>query len=230
MPLLAILSDLHCNRDRPGGDPLMDHLLAEAVQRLNTHVRPDVVVIPGDLIENPEDLELLQSVKDVLDRLNCPYLVLPGNHDPVREVFYSIFPDPGPQRDVAGIRFLCFVDPEAAGHCATRPANGIERMHRCREDGFEGVVIALQHVAVMPPGAIRSPHRYTNTIEVLAAMERSRIDLAIGGHVHFASKLIQSGRSRCLSAGKLGEPPHPYTLIKLDSDSLSSCTEFLVNE
>jgi 3',5'-cyclic AMP phosphodiesterase CpdA len=229
MPRLAILSDFHCERDKPDGDPLMDHLLAEAVQRLNTRIKPDVVLIPGDVVQNPEDLELLRSVKQVLDNLDCPYLAIPGNHDAAPEIFYTVFDDPGPRRDVAGVRFLRFLDPEAEGYCATRPASGIERMHRCREDGFDGKIIALQHVAVMPPEAIDTPYYYLNASDIIAAMETSRIDLALGGHVHDASDIIESGGARYLSAGMLGEPPHPYTLIDIQGETFSSRVEFLVN-
>ncbi len=50
------------------------------------------------MINNPEGSNakvLLQELKQLLELLNAPYIVIPGNHDPAPEIFYQTFDDPG---------------------------------------------------------------------------------------------------------------------------------------
>jgi 3',5'-cyclic AMP phosphodiesterase CpdA len=54
------------------------------VQDLNERIHPDVLLLPGDILDNgaaPDACELRQRIALVLDRLRCPHLILPGNHD-----------------------------------------------------------------------------------------------------------------------------------------------------
>ena len=127
---IAQITDLHMRHHLPGTahiprrkSRLVPDLLRRAVERLRAE-RPDVVILSGDLLdypldrmEDPETLPLgradLVLVRDILEGLDCPRLVLPGNHDPeplVAEVFASPL-----EIDVAGHRVLTFVD-ETFGH------------------------------------------------------------------------------------------------------------------
>jgi len=77
--LLAQLSDPHIGADWAGGDPTAG--LASAVETLVTMpVRPDALLVSGDLSEHATDAEYKQ-VGELLAPLGVPLYVLAGNHD-----------------------------------------------------------------------------------------------------------------------------------------------------
>lgn len=95
---IAAITDLHFSRQplemssRKG--EWASVLLKRAVARLNRYIKPDVTVILGDLLDDPaapDAVDLLNDLRRVLDDLAMPWLVIPGNHDPEKTVFYSVF-------------------------------------------------------------------------------------------------------------------------------------------
>ena len=77
--LLAHLSDPHIGADWAGGDPTA--AFASAVDTiLAMPVRPDAVLVSGDLSEHATDAEY-EQVRELLTRLRTPVYALPGNHD-----------------------------------------------------------------------------------------------------------------------------------------------------
>ncbi|HEX6206318.1 MAG TPA: phosphodiesterase [Solirubrobacterales bacterium] len=80
MPVLLVqLSDLHIGADENGFDPV-PHLEAvvEAVRRLPN--RPDAVLVSGDLTDDGAE-DGYRVAREMLERLDAPLHVLPGNHD-----------------------------------------------------------------------------------------------------------------------------------------------------
>jgi 3',5'-cyclic AMP phosphodiesterase CpdA len=77
--LLVQLSDLHIGASENGFDPV-PHLEAvvEAVRSLPN--RPDAVLVSGDLTDDGAEHGYLLA-REMLDRLEVPLHVLPGNHD-----------------------------------------------------------------------------------------------------------------------------------------------------
>lgn len=77
--LVAQLSDLHVGATWLPADPLARlHLAIDEIARLSR--QPDTFVITGDLAECGTDQEY-ETIKEALDTLKAPLLVLPGNHD-----------------------------------------------------------------------------------------------------------------------------------------------------
>lgn len=72
MRSVAHISDLHFGYN--------DALLADALRQSLTELRPDVLVISGDLVEHATDAEF-QVARDYLATLPKPQIVVPGNHD-----------------------------------------------------------------------------------------------------------------------------------------------------
>jgi 3',5'-cyclic AMP phosphodiesterase CpdA len=90
--LLAQLSDPHVGALWAGGDPAAG--LAAAVETvLSMPVRPDAVLVSGDLSDNATDAEY-EQVRELLAPLRAPLYVLPGNHDD-RGVLRRHFEVPG---------------------------------------------------------------------------------------------------------------------------------------
>lgn len=199
-------------------------LLQRTVERLNRVVCPDVTVVLGDLIDDPTAADapaLLSTLRGILDRLDCPWLALPGNHDPDPTTFFAAF-DPVGHLDVAGVRLVSFVDPEAPGYNATRHAGELARMATLAAD-HPGPLVALQHVPVTRPGA-ETPYGYTNEPEVKAAMRAHGYTLAISGHFHGGAPLCQTDDLATIVVPALCEAPFSFALITLENGRIQSQT------
>jgi 3',5'-cyclic AMP phosphodiesterase CpdA len=71
-------SDTHISR--LGGTPSEN--LSFLVDFLNEELRPDLVIHTGDVvILNPDSPDDRQAARQLLEQINAPLLVLPGNHD-----------------------------------------------------------------------------------------------------------------------------------------------------
>ena len=93
MPLIAQLTDLHVTAGGAlayGRVDTLAHLRA-AVAHLNAlSPAPDAVIVTGDLVDAGTAAEYA-VVRPELDRLNAPYLPIPGNHDGA--AFWPAFAD-----------------------------------------------------------------------------------------------------------------------------------------
>lgn len=69
---LLHLSDLHFGRVRP---ELLDPLIAQV-----NDLAPDLVAISGDLTQRARDWQFMRA-REMMDRIEPPCLVVPGNHD-----------------------------------------------------------------------------------------------------------------------------------------------------
>ncbi len=219
---IALLADLHyapsCPGTRRRGD-IAPILLRRAVRRLNRLVRPDVTLVLGDLLDDGtrEDApDRLARLRAILDKLECPYLAIPGNHDGDPERFYRVFERPGGIVDIAGARFLTFLDAEAPGHNATRAPRDLARFQAARAD-FPGLIVALQHVCLFPPGTADAPYNYTNAEAILAAMREAGPAVSVSGHYHRGTEDVRQGDLGFVCAPALCEPPFPFTVLTADA-------------
>ena len=79
MRTLVHLSDLHFGR--------VDYSLVEPLIKTVEELKPDVVVVSGDLTQRARS-EQFQEAREFLDALPHPQIVVPGNHDvPLYNVF-----------------------------------------------------------------------------------------------------------------------------------------------
>jgi 3',5'-cyclic AMP phosphodiesterase CpdA len=79
MKTLVHLSDLHFGR--------IDETLLEPVIATVTEVKPDVLVVSGDLTQRARSHQFKEA-REFLDKLPSPQIVVPGNHDvPLHNVF-----------------------------------------------------------------------------------------------------------------------------------------------
>lgn len=81
-PLRVVhLSDLHLGKKAEilSGDGLVTELRT-IIQRINT-VKPNLVVLTGDVAEDGQEAAWLQRAHELLLALEAPLVVIPGNHD-----------------------------------------------------------------------------------------------------------------------------------------------------
>lgn len=220
---IAVISDIHdavsCASPARLGQ-FGQTLALKVVHRLNRWEKPDAVLILGDCIDEPnapDALERLSAIKASLDLLDAPYIIIPGNHDPRADVFYSVMPRPGEHVDIGKVRFVPFLDAEAPGWHATRSAADLQRMRQCRGD-HDGPLVLLQHVPAMPPGESDVAFNYTNIEDVMDGMRACGATLTVGGHYHPGWQPVRRDGSAYLCAPGLCESPFQYTLIDLDDE------------
>lgn len=221
---IAVVSDLHFASEKLPNAPLRhgeysDTFLLRAVHRFNRFIRPDVVLVAGDLINNaldPDVPELLEKLKKTLDLLTVPYRVIPGNHDPVPDVFYKVFPEHRQMLDVGRFRFVPFADPETPVNNACRQPEDFERMRLAREN-WDGELIALQHVPVGPPGDHPCWYNFDNANDVLAAMKKYRFTACISGHEHAGLPVRELDGTTLICTPGLCESPFSYLVIDIDA-------------
>ena len=221
---IAVISDIHLSSGAALGrrGDIAEILLTRTVHRLNRYIRPDVTLVPGDVIDDassPDALQHLQRVRAVLDLLNSPSIVIPGNHDGALERFYRHFEKPLEHVDINGFRFVWFADCDEPDFNARRSDADLARMNRIRA-GHEGPIIALQHVPVLPPGTASCPYGYTNAEAVLDAMNRNGIGLAISGHFHTGLDPVRVNGVQVTAAPALSESPFSFLEIDIDGGSL----------
>ncbi|MCP4638784.1 MAG: hypothetical protein GY851_00050, partial [bacterium] len=224
---IAVISDLHYDSaeapelaERQGS--IADILLLRAVHRVNRLIKPDVAVILGDLVNRggePDALDDLRALRAIADLLESPCIAIPGNHDDTPGAFYSVFDRPDPIVDIGGVRLLPFIDPEEPGYNASRPEHEIERFAKARH-GFDGPVVALQHVPVFTPGTGDSPYNYTNAEAIMGAMTSHGVNLAICGHWHQGMDIADASATRTVVAPAACESPYAFLEIRLDGDNI----------
>ena len=222
---IAVIADLHFSEDTNPAIParqghLADIFLLRTIHRLNRYIKPDVTLILGDLLDEPDhpnSIELLQKLKTLCDKLESPYIAIPGNHDPVASTFYSVF-DEGPNfTDIKGVRFLPFLDNEAPGYNASRSDIDIAKFARARKS-FEGQIVSLHHVPLFPLGKSKSPYNYLNAEEIIAEMSSNGANLAISGHFHEGFDVLESDGISFFTAPALCETPFRFIELDLDND------------
>jgi histidinol phosphatase-like PHP family hydrolase len=222
---IAIISDIHLSSAPnlfPRRGEIAEILLLRAVYRINGMIKPDLSVVLGDLIDNGNDPQAgndLRKLKKILDRLESPSLILPGNHDGNEEAFYRVFPRPEHYLDIKGVRFAPFIDMEEPEYNARRSPFDLEFMNLLRED-FEGTIVTVQHVPLFPPGTCDCPYNYTNAGEIIETMRRNNIRLAVGGHFHPGVDLLRTSNANFVAAPALCESPFSFLEIDLDGEDI----------
>lgn len=219
---LVVITDVHFGDDNQITQrrcSIGDILLERAVRRINTLIKPEVVLVLGDLTDNgsaSDTEERLLDLRKILAKLSCPYIVIPGNHDGDDDLFYRVFNRPGEFTDVAGARFLAFIDQEEPGCNAYRSAAELQRFYKARAD-FNGPLIALQHVCLYPTEPKRAPYNYTNADDILKAMKEAGVALSISGHHHHGVDPVEVDGTTLITAPGLCEAPFPLLEITLDN-------------
>jgi len=219
---IAVISDLHfgaANGKRSGGD-IGDILLHRAVTRINEMIRPDVTVLLGDILEEgsaPDAPRLRARLRVILDGLECPTIVIPGNHDGDEEAFYADFERPPDVLEVAGMRLLPFLDEDRPGYCAARRPADRDRFRLARE-GFDGPLVALQHVPVFPVGAHDCPFNHLDAAAIIDCMTAAGVAISLSGHYHPGFEPIPVGPTLMASVPAFYDAPFPLTVVRLQDD------------
>jgi len=225
---MVVLTDIHFvgpDAERVGKTTPGDVLLLRAVERVNRSLKPDLVAILGDLIDDgdlPDAEEYLAIIRGCIEQIEPRAIVLPGNHDGPLDLFQRYFPPPPEWVDIGAIRIVPFIDPEVPEFCARRQEQDHHRLANARA-GHTGPLVTLQHVPISPPGMHECPFNYANADEVITGMKESGVSAAISGHYHEGFDLESEG-IRYICAPALFEPPFSFLEIELADNKIWSST------
>lgn len=191
MRVIAHISDLHFGYNDP--------LLARSLTQTLADIRPNVLVVSGDLVEHATDAEFL-SARKFLETLPRPQIIVPGNHD---LPFYNLW-----RRFTEGLdkyrRFItddsepAFVDDEiaivGADSAHHYPVKG-GKITESQLDGLVGLfssfpanlvrVLVTHHPFDLPEPS--NPHLLIGHSRRAVARLSPVVDILLAGHVHLSS-------------------------------------------
>lgn len=240
--VLMHISDLHA------GPPFNATLAAQVAQQAH-ELKPDLLVVSGDLVQRADIPSQWRTIRAYLKTLPSPQLIIPGNHDvplynPLARLLLPMFHykrqisrDLNPVFELPG---LVVVGGNSAhgltvdGGRLTK--NQMQRMERVFTRYPESAckVAVLHHHVINPPGNERR-HKIVNADEAVEFLDRCGVDLLLCGHIHVSyvgttldvRPDLRKGTIICQSGtttsrrGKLRERgKNSYNVIEIDEQAI----------
>lgn len=189
MPTLLHLSDLHF------GKPFLPDV-ASAVLEHAGELRPDVVVVSGDLTQRakPEEFD---RAREYLDRFDAPVVVTPGNHDvPLYRVWERFFaPYTNYRRhiaeeldtvdDVAGMAIVALNSSRRFTFSNGRIRQSqLDFATRAFAGSSDPVRIVVTHHHLAPPPDFEGGDVMPRARRALRRFTEIDVDLVLAGHMH----------------------------------------------
>lgn len=228
---IAQISDIHCGH--PKFDPkLMDAALNEIID-----LKPDLVVVAGDLTSEGYAPEYREA-KRYLDRLkDLHMIVIPGNHD-LKNVGFLHFRDAfGKSEQAARIPFTS-PDGQPPPRWATvvainssKPDLNEGEVGHLRYDWIRSAyeapddyrIFIIHHHLVPVPGTGRERNIVWDAGDVLALLSELHVDLVLCGHKHVPN-VWQLGEMLLINSGTAsshrvrGYTRPSYNVVEIDEE------------
>lgn len=237
MKNIAHISDLHFGAEQP-------EVVEGLIQDLAI-VAPTLAVVSGDLTQRARRREFL-AARLFLDRIPCPRLVVPGNHDiPLYDVINRFL------RPLVRFRryihedvdpFLLADDVAVMGLNTARSnawkdgrisAAQIETLRRRLGSLPEGVLkVVVTHHPFLPPPGDPSPPIVGRAREALLAAEACGVDLVLAGHLHHGytgdvrthhaniRRTILVAQAGTATSHRVRHEPNSYNVIRIGARRL----------
>lgn len=180
--VIAHLSDLHC-----GSQYFVPNLLDRALVEVN-ELRPDIVILTGDLTAMGYRQEFREA-RGYVDRILCPnILIVPGNHDS-RNVGYAHFDrlfagrDPIVREKGVTVVGVDSTEPDLDnGRIGRHRYPTIKQAFLERPTDFK--IFALHHHLLPIPGTGRERNVVNDAGDVLEVLIECGVNLVLSGHKH----------------------------------------------
>lgn len=234
LPLrIAQISDLHA-----GESTFRHELMTDIIGRINK-MRPDVVIVAGDLTAAGYEEEYVEADR-ILSMIERPKLVIPGNHD---------------SRNVGWIHFERFFGNRFSRH---REEFTPERAERSKATGFTAVgvdssepdvnegrvgrdryrwivsqftdpgdikIFAIHHHLVSIPGTGRERNIVQDAGDLLSHLSNLDIDLVLSGHKHVpffwgVNGMLIANSGTCATKRLRGLTPSSWNEIEIDATTI----------
>lgn len=192
-------------------------LFEQAIELINSTIRPDVVVITGDIVDRGSDRAAFEQASALVRRLQCPVVVVEGDHDPCgkEHPFTQYFGDRDGVKTVNGydLLFLPYNAPDAA---LDRLQKGLDR------ENAAGLRILCLHRMLRTSLLMDLLRRKYGVIllsprkdELLPMLEQSGGPvLVLCGHSH-TNYTERDGNITHVCTSSLAEYPHEMRIVKI---------------
>ncbi|MGI6774306.1 alkaline phosphatase [Acetomicrobium sp.] len=243
----AVLSDPHLALNEPENTWKMFHynqdILSWAIDEINERQDIDFVLVPGDLTKDSEPHNH-RAVRAMLDKLNVPYYVIPGNHDVKKDwmpqgnfgvvdfaryyeghgydgsdrSWYSVDPVPG----------LHLIGLDSASHPKFSNSWGgavtneqIEWLEKDLKANSGKEVIVMVHHALVKHEGKDDPRNYVeNADEVKRILHKYGVKATITGHLH-VTDIAEENDLYDISSPALSSFPLAYRVMEINGGELS---------
>ncbi len=227
------ISDIHC------GELTFDGKRMESIVEEVNAMHPDLVIVAGDLTAAGYEWEFAEAA-DWLGQVECPIVVVPGNHD-ARNVGYLHFehffgdrfsrsrlPFDAKRAAAIGAPGLTVVAVDSSEPDLNEGQIGRERYPWIREQFTEPDDIKLfviHHHLVAIPGTGRERNTINDAGDVLAELVHHGVDVVLSGHKHVPYFWGISGLLICNSGTATtkrlrGLTPASWNELELDQQSI----------
>jgi len=238
MRRVAHISDLHFGRTNP-------HVVGALILKLRA-LAPDVIVVSGDLTQRARSRQF-QEARHFLDALDCPTVVVPGNHDvPLENLFDRFFrPFAKFRRYITEDLSPTFQDEEIAiagintarsftraSGWITDPQIEVARQLFCSVDP-DVLKIVVTHHPFDIPQTLADKYLLRRSAQAIAALATCQADLYLAGHshvpfavlserrytvAHHTALIVQAGTSLSTRTRSV---PNSFNLIHLDRPAMT---------
>ncbi len=215
---IAIISDLNW------GTELTEILLQRLVSRLNRLVHPQATLIFGDTFDDSfssNSVVNLLYLKNILDKLDSPYMVIPGSFNTSSDQFFKIFAAPEQLKDICGIQFVSFANSGNHGNIVKQPHENLVRFRQCRKD-YSGIIVAFPQTGLFPQNRAKASYKKTDTKTTISCIKKNDILLSLSSNHQKKSDVIKNGNMTFINTPGICEPPFPYTVINIEKGQIQS--------
>jgi len=199
-------------------------LLNKVFQRMqHLDIKPDVVVVLGDLIEDGTDPNAdtdIIALHSELARTGIPFLVVRGNHDEKNERFAELFDVSTKLHKVGDYGFVVFDDTFAVNHETARDEQSLAATLNIAKKNPGLPLIAVQHAPIYPAIDSHYPYRPTNAAEIIDSFQKAGVILSLSGHYHKGQKVRASNKVFYHTVPALCDAPFQFSIIRLKGDKV----------
>lgn len=206
----------------------MAKLLPDALARI-CRESPDMIVCTGDVVDIPTGSGVIQDLrfcKNLFDDCAIPYLVLPGNHDPLPDEFFRIFPKPHKTVMLNKCQLISFHEDGCFNgeQSSRRSDQSLKTMGDLllRANWCPEITLLFQHYVIYPDHSIGYPHNYQNDGDIRRILEQSDQPLlSISGHYHPGIPMTQKNGVSYFAGRAFCEAPHICYIINASGSGIT---------
>ena len=202
-------------------------ILRNTIQYINEKIKPDLVVITGDIVNRGDDKEGMRQAKDMFDKLNCPYYPVIGDHDlnkgPDRKRNYKeVFGEINYSLDYKGWHLIMLgVYPDD---------NALTWLKNELDENIDKPAILCMHRMLVASWLMKKLSRRYYCPEIISPVADQIIDIlnnhgrvkaVLSGHSH-TNYQVKKNKISYISTPSLMEPPYQFKVIKVYQDRIST--------
>jgi len=226
MTKIVHISDLHI-----GFAQFREDILLNTINKINK-LNPEAVVISGDITENGYYREFVK-VKEYIDLIIPPTIVVPGNHD-ARNIGDEVFEDIIGNRystlelEDANIKIIGLDSSEPDldhGKIGRLQKRFLEKEIKDAKERNMFIIITVHHHIISIPNTGRERNVLSDAGDILLLLLNNDVNLVLSGHkhVHHVWKMNNTlfSTSGTVSSMKLRGNTHPsYNIVEIDGDDI----------